>query len=501
LASGNADWYGDISIQPQQLDVIIRSNLAGMALDLPAPIGKSAQEKMPLRIEKRQQSASQDIISISMANQVAARILRTETNGSYKIDRGEIGLNVQPEIPAEPGLAVRGNFEQLDLDRWLAVLEKSKDSTGGASGQSLQIDRIDMSVNTLDIFGRRINAFKLGAKQAVDGWQMQIQSREMNGDVRWVSSENGKVVARLKNLTVPGKTPPVLTEWEPSAADRKKLEYPDLDIIAESFVLGQKNLGRMELRASEKNDDWRIDQLRIINADSTLQANGEWHNWLRNPNTQMNINWEISDVGNTLGRYGHPGMIKNGKATLSGKLGWPGSPHEFNIEQLSGNFTLDARNGQILKIQPGVGRLFSVLTLQNLPRRLTLDFRDVLSSGFTFDKITSNANISQGVMRSDNFLMEGPTAKVEIKGETDLKKETQHLYVKVTPYISDSLSLAALAGGPAVAAAAFIAQKLLKDPLNKIVAEEYEVTGTWDNPIDNKQDKPGAEPVRTIPGQ
>jgi uncharacterized protein (TIGR02099 family) len=501
LASGNADWYGDISIQPQQLDVIIRSNLAGMALDLPAPIGKSAQEKMPLRIEKRQQSASQDIISISMANQVAARILRTETNGSYKIDRGEIGLNVQPEIPAEPGLAVRGNFEQLDLDRWLAVLEKSKDSTGGASGQSLQIDRIDMSVNTLDVFGRRINAFKLGAKQAVDGWQMQIQSREMNGDVRWVSSENGKVVARLKNLTVPGKTPPVLTEWEPSAADRKKLEYPDLDIIAESFVLGQKNLGRMELRASEKNDDWRIDQLRIVNEDSTLQANGEWHNWLRNPNTQMNINWEISDVGNTLGRYGHPGMIKNGKATLSGKLGWPGSPHEFNIEQLSGNFTLDARNGQILKIQPGVGRLFSVLTLQNLPRRLTLDFRDVLSSGFTFDKITSNANISQGVMRSDNFLMEGPTAKVEIKGETDLKKETQHLYVKVTPYISDSLSLAALAGGPAVAAAAFIAQKLLKDPLNKIVAEEYEVTGTWDNPIDSKQDKPGAEPVRTIPGQ
>jgi len=104
-------------------------------------------------------------------------------------------------------------------------------------------------------------------------------------------------------------------------------------------------------------------------------------------------------------------------------------------------------------------------------------------------------------MRSDNFLMEGPTAKVEIKGETDLKKETQHLYVKVTPYISDSLSLAALAGGPAVAAAAFIAQKLLKDPLNKIVAEEYEITGTWDNPIDSKQDKPGAEPVRTIPGQ
>ena len=92
-------------------------------------------------------------------------------------------------------------------------------------------------------------------------------------------------------------------------------------------------------------------------------------------------------------------------------------------------------------------------------------------------------------MYSDNFKMQGPTAKVEIKGETDLTKETQHLYVKVKPYISDTLSLAAFAGGPAVGAAAYIAQKILKDPLNKIAETQYEIVGTWSDPQELEKDK------------
>jgi uncharacterized protein YhdP len=89
-------------------------------------------------------------------------------------------------------------------------------------------------------------------------------------------------------------------------------------------------------------------------------------------------------------------------------------------------------------------------------------------------------------MRSDNFVMSGPAADVQIKGETNLEKETQHLFVKVLPQISDSVSLAALAGGPLAGAVAFLAQKVLKDPLNKIVSTEYEIIGTWDNPQEVK---------------
>ena len=131
-----------------------------------------------------------------------------------------------------------------------------------------------------------------------------------------------------------------------------------------------------------------------------------------------------------------------------------------------------------------MGRLLGLLSLQSLPRRLSLDFRDLFSEGFAFDKITATAKIDQGILRSNDFLMDGPAAEAKIKGETNLKTETQNLRIRVRPHISDSLSLAAFAGGPITGVAAFVAQKLLKDPFNKIVQSEYVIIGTWNKPVE-----------------
>jgi uncharacterized protein YhdP len=152
-----------------------------------------------------------------------------------------------------------------------------------------------------------------------------------------------------------------------------------------------------------------------------------------------------------------------------------------------------------LKAQPGVGRLLGLLSLQSLPRRLTLDFRDLFSDGFAFDKITATATANNGVLKSNDFFMTGPAAEAKIKGETNLKTETQNLTVKVRPHVSDTLSLAALAGGPIVGAAAFVAQKLLKDPLNKIASTEYVITGTWSNPQEVESNKETKELPQSSP--
>jgi uncharacterized protein YhdP len=40
----------------------------------------------------------------------------------------------------------------------------------------------------------------------------------------------------------------------------------------------------------------------------------------------------------------------------------------------------------------------------------------------------------------------------------------------------------ALVAGPIAGIAAFIAQKLLKDPINQMAAYEYSLTGTWADP-------------------
>lgn len=485
---GTADWNGTINVSPSGINIVIDSNLQGMTSSLPFPLNKAMSDHVPLRIEKKQPNPNQDNISISYGNNLGALFTRSKQgNGDWNIERGDIGFNVAPSLPQQAGISVHGKIEHLDVDEWRELAN----STKGAKqqfGSSIDIRKLDLDINKLDVFDRRINNLKLAATAIKGGWQMQVQSKEMTGDIQWLSQGNGKVLARLKRLSVPSSTPDtaMLRTQGQFSQQSNVSEYPSLDIIADSFEYGPKQLGKLELLANEHNNDWSIEKLRISSPESELNADGEWHNWKRSPNTRLNINWKINNVGKTLERFGYPNAIKDGSANLTGQLKWPGSPHDFETTKLSGDLQLDVRKGHILKIQPGVGRLFSVLTLQNLPRRLTFDFRDVFSSGFTFDKIEANVRIDNGIMRSDDFRLEGPTALVQMTGETDLQKETQHIKVKVTPYVSDSLSIAALAGGPVVGAATYLAQKLLKDPLNKIASSEYEFVGTWDNPVEIK---------------
>ncbi len=334
------------------------------------------------------------------------------------------------------------------------------------------------------------------AKPNATGLKMAIDAQEMLGNVEWQDEDNGKIIARLKRLSIPNSLS-ATTEAEntgPKKEFRKQLKiYPALDIVADNFELGTKKLGALALNAFENGEDWVIQKLNITNADSTLGVQGNWHNWTRNPNTSLTVSLKTNDIGKTFVRFGQPDVIKGGEAKMNGQLNWAGSPHEFDVTRLKGNLTFEATKGQILKVQPGVGRLLGLVTLQSLPRRLTLDFRDLFSDGFAFDKISATAKIDSGVLRSDDFFMTGPAAEASIKGETNLKAETQNLKVKVTPHVSDSLSLAALVGGPIVGAAAFVAQKILKDPFNKIASSEYVITGTWDNPIEANAEKDAAK--------
>ena len=488
--SGSTEWVARAKIQNNQSEVTIHSSLVGLSSKLPAPLGKTMTEAMPLLIEKKPINETQDAIKISLGKSMSAKLIRTSQNGMTTIERGDIGINVAPDISPQKGLSLRAKLDSLDIDEWLAQLDKSTVSSANNSANSnITINRIELTTQHLDIFDRRINALKMSARLADNAWIMNLKSDEVTGDLKWSKDGNGKISGNLANLIFPSPTPDALKSSTHVAAKQLNLKYPALDIVADNFEIGKKKFGRLELQAKEQLGNWGIDKLRMTSADGVINANGEWNNWKNRPNTKLRFNWEINDMGKALKRLDIGDVIKGGSAEITGQLKWAGSPHEFDIPNLSGNLHLDAKKGQILQVEPGVGRLFSVLSLQNLPRRLTLDFKDLFSSGFTFDKINADVNIERGVMYSDNFKMEGPTAQVEIKGETDLDKETQHLYVKVKPFISDTLSLAAFAGGPAVGAAAYIAQKILKDPLNKIAESQYEIVGTWSNPQEKGQEK------------
>lgn len=504
--NGNADWSGNILIQKPRVSINLRSDLVGINSRFPAPLNKIAGQPLNLRIHKRQ-DAGAEMLYLNLGNKIVTKINRGLENGKPKMLGADIQLNpdnlgssTSTEFErlrdrSAAGIAIGGKLDYLDADAWRFVLKNLKDS--GKQPIPLAIKKTALSIDAIDLFNRRINQLKINHLAVKDGLEATIESREISGDLQWIQQNNGKLIARLSKFIVPESAPDRLSAMkEPSENitgnefTRQRQDYPAVDIFAENFEFDQKNFGSLEVLAYPQQENWNIQRLKIASPDGVISADGAWNNWIKNPNTSLNVSWDIKDLGKTLKRFGYPDTVKDGSGEFKGKLSWPGSPSQFETVRLNGELEFDVRKGQILQVQPGVGRLLGLISLQSLPRRLTLDFRDLFSSGFAFDKITASVKINQGVLRSDNFTMTGPAADVQIKGETNLQKETQHLYVKVLPRISDSVSLAALAGGPLAGAVAFLAQKVLKDPLNKIASTEYEIVGTWDNPQEIKSAEP-----------
>jgi uncharacterized protein YhdP len=161
---------------------------------------------------------------------------------------------------------------------------------------------------------------------------------------------------------------------------------------------------------------------------------------------------------------------------------WNGPPTRIDYASLGGNLKLEAARGQFKKLEPGVGRLLGVLSLQSLPRRMSLDFRDIFSEGFAFENIEGKVVIARGVMETSEFEIAGPAAKVLMNGTVNIVNETQDLKVRVQPAIGESIATGVLLVNPVIGASAWLMNRVFGNPLDKAFAFDYTVTGSWADP-------------------
>ena len=353
---------------------------------------------------------------------------------------------------------------------------------------------VDLDVGKLDVFGRVLHDFKVTAQRAGEDWQLVMHGREVDGNATWrgPSTEfpNGRVMARLTRFVPPGPGELHPVRGESDSADNAANPWPELDIVSDSFVSKGHDLGKLELVAKPVATDWRIEQLTLANPDGRIDANGWWRVRGDRQQTQLDVTVDVADAGGYLARFGYGESVRNAPTTITGKLEWTGAPNDFDYPTLTGTFKSESGAGQFTKIDPGIGKLLGVLSLQALPRRITLDFRDVFSEGFAFDDINGDFRIDNGQMHTDNLKLVGPAAAVAIKGDIDLARETQRLVVRVQPALSSGVSAGAavlfIANpliGAAVGAGALLAQKFLNNPIDQMFSYEYRVTGSWVDPV------------------
>jgi len=505
--AGNLEWTLAVAIQGEISTWSVESNLKGVAIDLPAPLGKSGSDAVALKVERRGTPArpTEDALTVSYGRIGKLLLHRLLSPEGASVDRALLLLGNAAESnpterqdrPDRTGIWVRGELPVLAVDDWLAVKRPAGTSEGADT--RLRVNGIDLDVAVLEAFGRRFNAMHVGARRSQDDWRLDLRGKELAGSATWsapsTDAPNGRLSARLSRLMAPDAAE--LPPWKSGSSDGLfKVEagaanpWPAIDLAADSYFVRTRDVGRLEFVAHPRGTEWKIDRLTLANEGGRGRAEGQWQSAGKDQQTKLDIDLDVTDSGKFLARFGFGDAVQHAPAKMKGQLMWAGAPHDFDFPTLSGSFRLDVGAGRFTKIDPGMGKLLGVLSLQALPRRATLDFTDVFSEGFAFDDIDGDVRIQNGVLNTDNMLLSGPAAKVRISGSADLAHETQQLLVRVQPALSSSVSTGAMLVllanpviGAAVAAGSLLAQKVLRDPIEQMFSYEYVVSGFWSDPV------------------
>ena len=237
-----------------------------------------------------------------------------------------------------------------------------------------------------------------------------LESPKVAGEVHWDPAGKGRVEAKLDRLAIGEAAHTEAHEAQPSGGD-----LPALDVTAERFEFRGHWLGRLELKAEPSGEQWLIDKLDIVNGHAKLRSTGGWRRTGAGSITTLALKLDTENLNALLGQFGYGDYLKRGHGSLDASLVWPGYPYDFSLATLAGTLKVDARRGQFAKIEPGAGKLLALLSLQSLPRRALLDFRDVFSEGFAFDRIQGDVKVARGVLLTDNFEISGPSAFVSLE--------------------------------------------------------------------------------------
>ena len=512
--SGTTPYRGEVLINKRNADLVVDSSLVGIASTLPEPFAKNASETLALHFEKKlltsspvrqpqkslakEEGAVRDQLLASLGQVFSLQMIRRKQASGFVSERAAIGIGQTQTLP-ESGMSVGVTARQLDLDAWRALFRTKTGSVAegsvGDSSLGFMPDMVSVKTPDMRLFGRHYLDVDLAASSTPGQWKGRFSSNQMNGDFQWDSAGRGKLTARLKQLRIVSSSE--VAEVENGEAVR---ELPALDIVADEFQLGERHFGRLELQARNEGGTWKLGKVQMSNPHGTLTGSGQWLIGAGRSQTQLDFKVDSQDVGKLLDRLGYPGALRAATGKLEGQLGWKGSPLAFEFSSLNGDMSIESSRGQFVKIDPGAGKLLGLISLQSFPRRIALDFRDIFSEGFAFDSIAAKLSVQNGVMRTDRLQIDGPSARVVMRGEVDLQRETQRLTVNVQPELGSTAALGVALVNPVAGVATLLAHKVLQNPLNQMFGFDYLVTGTWDDPKVEKMTSAAAPlPVPRLP--
>ena len=483
FVKGESDWKIDLNIhKKKRTSLQVTSDLKGTSIALPDGFSKSSEIKRPIHFQLNMLNGDKRNLYFSMGKKLKSAF-RFNPGGSGDIYNGEISFgNSRVAIPKSEGIKVKGYLNTLSLNKWADVFPSTNKVRLRNAKVLESIDSVNLSLGKIKSGDHAFNKVELSAESKNETFDVKIDSPDISGlvQVPYIIDAESPIVFDLKYLTWGLSKDKSQTQ----AADPRLL--PSLDIKINKFVLDKKLFGQVKIKARDEASGLYIDELILTGPSLNVNGHGSW---------LFNQSWHESDfslklnapsVKSAVSLFDVNTSVEEGALDAQIQASWAGPPHWFEMKRLNGNIHLVIKNGRLSEVDPGGGRIFGLLNIKTVLRRLTLDFNDLLKKGFGFDKIMGNFNIAEGDAYTNDLLLDGPAAKIEIAGRIGLAAEDYDQVITVTPKLSSTLPLLGLAAGPQVAVGLLLTEKLFRKRINKISVSRYTVTGSWDKPVVQK---------------
>lgn len=509
-------------------DWVIESSLQGMKIDLPYPFTKEEAASLPVALTIYPADGKEHYYALNAKGLMDAK-WATETKEDVTVlKRGQVILGgaKNADWVSNNTFYIGGETPYISVEEWKSFLDKggkgekvasanespeaesvegggledgsetpqaalggeTKSKTDGLKSEfakKLPI-QINLLVKELEAFGMNFNNTSI--KHLTEKSEWSLDGPTIKGSMILPTRKNKQLQFFFQHLKLSSKQIDQVKSFHEGAG--KPLSSflsgkMPISFNAQNLTFDDAWFGETTFRLQPKPYGYEIQELSFRNKASRLEARGEWRIASTAETTHLMGEILSDNMSQTFTQWGFSSAMQEGKGRIQFNLQWLGSPFQFNFKKLEGAAELKLRSGHILGVNPGLGKVLGLLSLENLlTKRLQLDFSDVLKKGFVFDKLETNLKFNGGGVETDNLWIDGSAAKIKIAGRANLSSKEIDLEMWVTPKVGNTLPVVAslATGNPAIGAGVWVLDKLTGSKISDVSQKRYHVTGTWDAP-------------------
>ncbi|QMM06565.1 AsmA2 domain-containing protein [Escherichia coli] len=490
--SGSVAWDGKVGIDlpyhaGATYNIELNGDLKNVSSHLPSPLAKPAGEPLAVNVKVDGNLNSFELTGQAGAdNHFNSRWLLGQ---KLTLDRAIWAADSKtlPPLPEQSGVEL--NMPPMNGAEWLALFQKgAAESVGGAASFP---QHITLRTPMLSLGNQQWNNLSIVSQPTANGTQVEAQGREINATL--AMRNNAPWLANIKYLYYNPSVAKTRGDSMPSSpfptTERINFRgWPDAQIrCAECWFWGQK-FGRIDSDLTISGDTLTLTNGLIDTGFSRLTADGEWVNNPGNERTSLKGKLRGQKIDAAAEFFGVTTPIRQSSFNVDYDLHWRKAPWQPDEATLNGIIHTQLGKGEITEINTGhAGQLLRLLSVDALMRKLRFDFRDTFGEGFYFDSIRSTAWIKDGVMHTDDTLVDGLEADIAMKGSVNLVRRDLNMEAVVAPEISATVGVAAaFAVNPIVGAAVFAASKVLGPLWSKVSILRYHISGPLDDPQINE---------------